>query len=64
MVDSAVASDKRGPGFELSHWQLLWNYYLPNKSVCRKYENEDKEACGQSYNGSTIVNYNSRGIPD
>ena len=27
-VGRAVASDSRGPGFESSHWQLLFNIYL------------------------------------
>ena len=27
-VDSAVACNSRGPGFEFSHWQLLLNNYL------------------------------------
>ena len=32
----------RGPGFESSRWQLLLNNYLL-LTVCRKYENKEKE---------------------
>ena len=39
-VDSAVASDIRGPGFESSHRQLLLNMF----TVCIKDENKRKEA--------------------
>ena len=42
-VDSAVASDTRGPGFESSHRRLLLNNYLL-LTVCRKDENKEKEA--------------------
>ena len=38
-----VASNTRGPRFKSSHWQLLMNIYLL-LTVCRKYENKEKEA--------------------
>ena len=40
-VVSAVASDTRGPGFESSHWQRLWNNYIL-LSDCRNDENYEK----------------------
>ena len=42
-VDSLVASDYRGPGFQSSHKQLLLSNYLL-LTVCRKDGNKEKEA--------------------
>ena len=40
-VDSAIASDTRGPRFESSHRQLLFNFSLL-LTDCRKDENKEK----------------------
>ena len=44
-VGRAVASDTRGPGFESSHWHLLWNIYLL-LTFCRKDENKENAENG------------------
>ena len=41
-ADSAVASDDRGPGFDSSHRQLLFNIYLL-LTVCRRDPKEENE---------------------
>ena len=57
-VGIAVASNSRGPRFESSHLQIfIFNKFTFN---CWKDENKGKEASGQSYKASTIVNYESR----
>ena len=42
-VVTSVASNNKRPGFESSHWELLFNNYLL-LTVCRKDENKEKEA--------------------
>ena len=50
-VDSTVASDTRGPGFESSHRQLLlFNLF----TVSRKHENKEKEAGNGPLQNQTI----------
>ena len=47
-VDSEVASDTRGPGFEYSHRQFLLNKYLL-LTVCRRDENKLEKRPGKAH---------------
>ena len=76
-VGRAVASNSRGPPFESSHRQefIYWTFTVnriektkvkkkrPGMAHLKKID-YDFDTSGQSYNSSTIVNYDSRGILD
>ena len=47
-IDSAVASDTRGPGLKSSRRQLLLNFYI-QLILCRKNESNEKEAGNGSF---------------
>ena len=47
-----------------NHAQLVSHFDMIGFLQARKYVLVKLETSGQSYNGSTIVNYDSRGIPD
>ena len=51
-VCRAVASNSRWPGFESNHWQLLIKVYLLF-TVCRKYENKEKETGNSPFKKQT-----------